>query len=278
MWARGFHQISTLALCLSATAVFTLNTLHAQGIESLTTVANAADLPQSPAGMTANFSSLSPETQGDLLMVRGRYAAALDAYQHGSPQSAVLANKIGVAYHHLFALGEARKHYEMAIRLNPRYAEAFNNLAAVYHGEHNYKQAEKTYKQSLKLAPNSALTYKNLGTAYLSDQKYKQGSEAYRKALALNPNIFGKTITSPIEDTGSRAQRMDVDYYLAKTYATAGNSQQALLCLHRAVNAGFNDRRRLTEDKDFTQLRATPEFQQLIAQIPPSRMARHTDG
>ena len=134
--------------------------------------------------------ALSPEIQGDLLMVHRSYAAAIEAYERESQPSAKLWNKIGVAYHHMFALEQARKYYQMALAMNPNFPEALNNLAAVYHGQHEYKQAERTYKLALKYSPGAAITYCNLGTAYFADEKYKQGMEAYRKALALNPNIF----------------------------------------------------------------------------------------
>ena len=134
--------------------------------------------------------ALSPEIQGDLLMVHRSYAAAIEAYERESQPSAKLWNKIGVAYHHMFALEQARKYYQMALAMNPNFPEALNNLAAVYHGQHDYKQAERTYKLALKYSPGAAITYCNLGTAYFADEKYKQGMEAYRKALALNPNIF----------------------------------------------------------------------------------------
>ncbi len=97
--------------------------------------------------------ALSPEIQGDLLMVHRSYAAAIEAYQRETQRSAVIWNKIGVAYHHMFALDQARKYYQMALAMNPNYADALNNLAAVYHGQHEYKQAERTYKQALKYAP-----------------------------------------------------------------------------------------------------------------------------
>ena len=234
---------------------------------------DAITIPTNPT-----FTALSPEVRGDLLMARGQYSAALDVYQHSSPQSAVLCNKMGIAYHHLFALEQARKYYQMAVALDPHYAEALNNLAAVYHGEHDYKQAEKTYKKALKYAPNSAVTYSNLGTAYLSDGKYKLGAQAYQKAVALNPNVFDPRQTRLINDVSTRTQRADVNYYLAKTYATAGNTDQALHFLRRALQAGFNDRRRLMEDKDFTQLRNTPEFQQLMDQLLEAHPRNHAAG
>ncbi len=207
---------------------------------------------------------LSPEIEGDLLMVHHNFAAAIEAYQRDTQQSAVHWNKIGVAYHHMFALDQARKYYQMALAINPSYADALNNLAAVYHGQHDYKQAERTYKQALKFAPGAAITYCNLGTAYFADEKYKAGMEAYRKALALNSHVFDPGQVQIVEETSSRRQLVAVNYYLAKTYATAGKMQEALGYLRKALEAGFHDKKQLMKDKEFAVLRSTPEFHQLM--------------
>jgi tetratricopeptide (TPR) repeat protein len=268
-------QLFTLCACFASPILAGTNTILAEPIKPLPPSPNAAMAQESSPSRGSTLASLPPEEQGDLLMARGSYAAALQAYQHGSLQSAVIWNKMGIAYHHLFALEQARKDYQKALTLNPRYAEALNNLAAVYHGEHNYRQAERTYKKALKYAPNSAVTYGNLGTAYLSDQKYKQGAEAYQKAIKLDPSVFDTTRSQFIDDGGSRGQRASVNYYLAKTFAAAGNNQQALICLHKALDAGFKDRRRLLEDKEFEQLRGMPEFQQIIVQL---QEAHHANG
>jgi tetratricopeptide (TPR) repeat protein len=208
--------------------------------------------------------ALTPEIEGDLLMVHRSYAAAIDAYQRENQRTAVLWNKIGVAYHHMFALETARKYYQQALAMNPSYPDALNNLAAVYHGQHEYKQAERTYKQALKLAPTSAITYCNLGTSYFADEKYKAGMEAYGKALAINPNIFDPGQTQIVQETSSRRQLVAVNYYLAKTYATAGKMQESLTYLRKALQAGFKDRKQLMKDKEFAALRSTPEFHQLM--------------
>ena len=47
--------------------------------------------------------ALPPEIEGDVLMVQGRYEGAIHAYQRESNRTAVLLNKIGLAYHHMFA-------------------------------------------------------------------------------------------------------------------------------------------------------------------------------
>ena len=220
--------------------------------------------PATDVATLPSTAALSPEMEGDLLMVHHSYAAAIDAYQRQTQQSAILANKIGVAYHHLFALDQARKYYQQALAMNPRYADALNNLAAVYHGQHEYKQAERTYKQALKYSPNAAITYCNLGTSYFADEKYKAGMEAYHKALALNPNIFDPHQVQIVQETSSRRQLVAVNYYLAKTYATAGKMQESIGYLRKALEAGFRDRKQLMKDKEFATLRETPEFHQLM--------------
>jgi tetratricopeptide (TPR) repeat protein len=166
----------------------------------------------------------------------------------------------------MFALDEARKYYQQALAMNPSYADALNNLAAVYHGQHDYKQAVRTYKQALKYAPNAAITYCNLGTAYFADEKYKPGMEAYRKALALNPKVFDPGQTQIVQETSTRRQLVAVNYYLAKTYATAGKMQESLVYLRKALEAGFKDRKLLMKDKEFAALRTTPEFHHLMEQ------------
>jgi tetratricopeptide (TPR) repeat protein len=231
-----------------------------------TLAATSNPAPATDVATSPSTAALSPEIEGDLLMVHHSYAAAIDAYQRQTQQSAVLANKIGVAYHHLFALDQARKYYLQALAMNPRYADALNNLAAVYHGQHEYKQAERTYKQALKYSPNAAITYCNLGTSYFADEKYKPGMEAYHKALELNPNIFDPHQVQIVQETSSRRQLVAVNYYLAKTYATAGKMQESIGYLRKALEAGFRDRKHLMKDKEFAALRDTPEFHQLMEQ------------
>ena len=255
---RDLHRrrSSGLALLLIIPIVVCVHTSFAATPNSSPSASEVTTLPTA--------TPLPPQIAGDLLMVHRSYAAALEAYQRDPEKSAVLWNKIGVAYHHMFALDQARKYYQMALAMNPKYPDALNNLAAVYHGQHDYKQAERTYKQALKYAPSSAITYCNLGTAYFAQEKYKPGMQAYHKALALNPRIFDSSQTQIVEETSTRRQLVAVNYYLAKTYATAGKLQESLGYLRKALEAGFHDRKQLMKDKEFAALRDTPEFHQLM--------------
>jgi tetratricopeptide (TPR) repeat protein len=249
--SSGLSCLFVFAFAVCAHTAFAATDNPPSSTEAVTTA------PLSP-------SILSAELQGDLLMVRHSYAAAIDEYQKQSPRTAVTLNKIGVAYHHMFALDEARKYYQMALSMRPGYADALNNLAAVYHGQHDYKQAERTYKTALKYSPQSAVTLCNLGTSYFADEKYKQGMEAYAKALALNPNIFDPKQTQIVQETTTRRQLVAVNYYLAKTYATAGKMEEAITYLRRAMEAGLKDRKMIMKDKEFAALRSRPDFHQMM--------------
>jgi tetratricopeptide (TPR) repeat protein len=199
-------------------------------------------------------------------MFRGSYASAIDAYQKVWPKSAIVWNKIGLAYHHLYALDEAMKDYQMALTLDPHFSQAHNNLGAVYHGKHQFDLAEREYKRAIKYDPHSSVNYCNLGTTYFAEFKYKKGIKSYQKAIQLDPQAFAMEKRDKIEEGTPREARVATAYNLARVYAGAGRNQEALAALRKAVDAGFNDRKRLMADKEFASLRETAEFHQLMVQ------------
>ncbi len=80
----------------------------------------------------------------------------------------------------------------------------------------------------------------------------------------LNPNIFDPGQSRSFRRPATRRQLVAVNYYLAKTYATAGKMEESLGYLRKALEAGFRDRKQLMKDKEFAALRSTPEFHQLM--------------
>src|SRR6266849_1139983 len=84
---------------------------------------------------------LTAEQRGDILMARKMYRESIDVYKEGPLESAVIWNKIGIAYHQMLQTNEARKYYEQAIKLNPKYAEAINNLGTIYYARKSYRRA-----------------------------------------------------------------------------------------------------------------------------------------
>jgi hypothetical protein len=86
----------------------------------------------------------------------------------------------------------------------------------------------------------------------------------YQKAFSIDQGVFDPNRAAMVEGGGSREQRVAINYYIAQTFAKAGNQDQALIFLRKAMDEGFNDRKRLIEDSDFAVLRTTPQFQKLL--------------
>ena len=101
---------------------------------------------QTPAPSTP----LNAEQRGDILMARKMYREAIDVYREGPQDSAVIWNKIGIAYHQMMQVDEAKRNYEKAIKLNPKYSEAINNLGTVYYSKKSYRRAISQYRKALK--------------------------------------------------------------------------------------------------------------------------------
>jgi len=218
---------------------------------------------------TATPPQLTPEQRGDLFMARKMYRNAIDAYRPAAGNSAVLWNKVGIAYHQLGDLGAAKKSYEHALKLNRKYADAMNNLGTVFYARRKFGTAIGRYTKALALAPDSASIWSNLGTAYYARGKFEQMTKAYSRALQLDPDIFeerGMVGTRMLDR--SVADRARYHYELARMYAIAGKNELALEYVRKALEEGFKDRDKLRKAKEFAALRETAEFKDLMALEP----------
>jgi tetratricopeptide (TPR) repeat protein len=250
------------AICLTAALTATLALAQAtQSLLDKTTAPVAAAPAPEPV--------LTPERRGDILMARKMYREAIETYREAPQDSAVIWNKMGIAYHQMMQLDLARKHYEKALKLNPKYSEAVNNLGTVHYAKKKYKKAIGQYKKALKLSPYSASIYSNLGTAFFARKKYKDAAENYQIALTLDPDVFEhRSSYGVMLQERSVAERAKFHFYLAKVYAKAGMNDRALQYMRKALEEGFRDRQKFKEDPEFAALQELPEFQQLLALEP----------
>jgi tetratricopeptide (TPR) repeat protein len=229
-----------------------------------------SNLGQVPAkAPTSDAPTLSAEQRGDILMARKMYREAVDVYREGPADSALLHNKTGIAFHQLLQFNLAKKEYEQAIKLNPQYAEAINNLGAIYYAQKNYRRAVRQYTKALAITPEAASIYSNLGSAYFARKDYPKAAECYQKALAIDPEVFEHhNQYGTLLQERSTTERAKFHYYLAKTYAKAGQNERALQYIRKALEEGFTDRKKFMEESEFTNLRALPEFKELMALEP----------
>jgi tetratricopeptide (TPR) repeat protein len=215
------------------------------------------------------FPPLSPEDRGDVFMARKMYREAIESYEKSPQDSAVVWNKLGIAYHQMLQLDAAMKRYRQAIRLDAKYAEAINNLGTIYFAEKRYSRATSSYKQALKIAPASASIFSNLGTAYFAQKRYKQAWEAYNAAFQLDPEVFEHRNTfGVLLQERTVEERARFHYYLAKIYAKKGEKDRALQYIRKALEEGFVDRKKMLQDPEFAALRDMPEFKELLTLEP----------
>ncbi len=212
---------------------------------------------------------LTPMRRGDILMARKMYREAIETYREAIRDAAVAYNKIGIAYHQLMDFNAALENYDMALQLDPTYAEAINNIGTVRYAQKKHKRAIREYEKALKYAPRSASIYSNLGTAYFARKKYKDAFEAYQTALELDPNVFEHRNTAgSLLQERSVEERAKFHFYLAKTYAKAGMVDRVLEYMRKALEEGFRERDRFRTDPEFADLQENEEFQQLLAAEP----------
>jgi len=63
-------------------------------------------------------------------------------------------------------------------------------------------------------------------------------------------------------------ERAKFHFYLAKTYAKAGNTDRALAYMRKCLEEGFKEKNKFTEDAEFAKMQELPEFKELLALEP----------
>jgi tetratricopeptide (TPR) repeat protein len=231
--------------------------------------------PSAPAPVAAPASDVrvaqaTPEELGDSMMLHKRYQEAIKDYAQ-APASAVVWNKMGIAYQMMFSPKDAVRCYKESLKLDPTNPSVINNLATVDDSMKEYGAAEKLYRRALKIDPRSALVLKNMGTNLLSQHKYERGWDAYKKALAIDPQVFQDRGSPQVENATSIQQRGAMNYYMALGCVQEGHTDCALEYLRMALNEGFTNPRKVASDVAFSSLRDNPDFKQLLAEQDNSK-------
>jgi tetratricopeptide (TPR) repeat protein len=100
----------------------------------------------------------------------------------------VMHNEYGVALLRAGQFGEAMKHFNESLRIEPRYLEARNSIGKALLVQGKIDEAIECFVELLRDRADWADVYNNLGTAYARQGKYELAIENYRKALELKPD------------------------------------------------------------------------------------------
>lgn len=212
---------------------------------------------------------ITPELRGDIFMARKMYREAIDKYREGQPNSPVLTNKIGIAFHQMLQLSLAKKNYERAIKLDKHYSEAINNLGTIYYSQKSYRRAIGCYKRAIRYSSPTASIYANMGAAYFGRKDYNHAGEFYEKALQLDPDVFEHHSTfGTLMQQRTVEERATYHLYMAKMYAKRGANDRAMIYLRKALEEGVKDREKIPALPEFSQLKLQPAFVELMALNP----------
>jgi tetratricopeptide (TPR) repeat protein len=231
--------------------------------------ASTANVPGPGSLNTASGAAkLTPEMRGDIYMARKMFREAIDKFRE-CPPSAAVDNKIGIAFHQLLQLDLAKKNYEKAVKLDPKFPQAVNNLGTIYYSQKNYRKALKCYKKALKLDPNSASVWVNIGSAYFAKHDVKRAAQCYDKAMQIDPEVFEhRSQYGTLLQERTVEDRAKFHLYLAKAYAQRGDKEKALIYLRKSLEEGLKERKKIPEMPEFASLKTDPAFKDLLLQDP----------
>ncbi len=100
-------------------------------------------------------------------------------------------NNMGIAYDTVGRYEDAKKEIEIAIVMNPRYAEAYNNLAVTLYKMGKSEEAINALKKAIELNSEYAEAHNNLGNIFASLKRYEDAIKELRQAIKLNPGFAG---------------------------------------------------------------------------------------
>lgn len=262
--------------------LFLMISLCATGQETVyTATGDTLQTPTQLRQVAPPSETLTPEeleVRADVLRAQKSYADALDYYRAAirkkelagrKKETSSLHNKAGISQLQLMRTDDAKKSFQMALRVDKKNAEARNNLGVIYYMQQNYGRAIKEYKKAIDLNKQSSSFYSNLGTAEFSRKEYQRAAEAYMAALQLDPEVFERRSLAGVQmQMTSPADRASYHYTIAKIYATRGDAEKCLLYLRKALEEGYPEITKVYTENEFSQVRKDPRFVALMEQKP----------
>jgi len=100
------------------------------------------------------------------------------------PNEPLLFNLIGACYKEQGQLEGAAKMFQVAISINPKYAEAYFNLGVVHQALNRLEDAVVSYMKAIEITPNYPEAYNNLGTSLYELGRLKSSIESLEWAVA----------------------------------------------------------------------------------------------
>ncbi|MDR9896184.1 tetratricopeptide repeat protein [Aetokthonos hydrillicola Thurmond2011] len=145
-----------------------------------------------PAVVYTDFKADDFLIQGRSKYDKGDFQGAITDYSSAirlNPKYANAYNNRGLAHAQLGEKQDAINDYNQALQINPNLVLAYYNRGAVRAQLGDKQKAIEDYNQALKLDPNYANAYNNRGLARAELGDKQKALEDYNQALKLDPNL-----------------------------------------------------------------------------------------
>ena len=132
-------------------------------------------------------------------------------------------NNLGVIHLTLDQSKEAVECFEMAVQLDPNYAEGYWHLGAALRATKDYKKSIDSCKKATLLSPRSEKAFFNLANTLHDMKMHRDAISAYSKSIELNPAFS------------------DAYAGMALSLFELGQYEEALTSYNNAINKNPND-------------------------------------
>ena len=154
--------------------------------------------------------------------------------------------KKGVNYMSNDKLSDAIRSFELALRLDPQYVEAWIKKGYAHFHLRDYSFAISSYDMALNIDPDNHEAWNLKGLAYYKMNNYTKAIECCTKALDANPND-------------------GLVWYNYACYLTLdGKIDDGMEALKRAIEIDISHAKKAVRDNDFENARAEEGFMRII--------------
>ena len=115
------------------------------------------------------------------------------------------------------AIGDAKRLYASALKIDPTNLAAHGNLAIIAAQQGDLAGAERLLRRAIALRPDDALGFNNLGLVLLQQGRLADAIAAHRRAVELKPAYA------------------EAHFALGNVFKEQGNDEQAIACYRSAI-------------------------------------------
>ena len=140
----------------------------------------------SPNQVSYNYLGIILRATGNLSQAIVNFNLALKI----NPNYSEAYFNLGNSYRECSELNLALNNYDKAIALNNNFHEAFNNKGDTLEKLSHFADAIQCYDEAISLNPFFAAAYCNRGNAYFKLNKIHESISDYKKAISIDPNLY----------------------------------------------------------------------------------------